>query len=166
LIDASGTESASVDAGGDAEIAPEGASRDVCGSDTGASCNGLLAMVAGRKENLGRLQSRFLDEPGRRQSHLNPEHAYEMPLAHRRTSCHGRDRVIGAGIANNGLQDLAETVRDRECRFSPDTVRVRQERQSRRWKLDQLAEAAGVSRRMVVNVEQGAVNPTGVSRIW
>jgi transcriptional regulator with XRE-family HTH domain len=39
-------------------------------------------------------------------------------------------------------------------------VRVRQERQSLRWTLDQLAEAAGVSRRMVVNVEQGAANPS------
>lgn len=39
-------------------------------------------------------------------------------------------------------------------------VRVRQERQSRRWTLDQLAKAAGVSRRMVVNVEQGAANPS------
>ena len=39
-------------------------------------------------------------------------------------------------------------------------VRVRQERQSRRWTLDQLAESAGVSRRMVVNVEQGAANPS------
>lgn len=39
-------------------------------------------------------------------------------------------------------------------------VRVRQQRQSRGWTLDQLAEAAGVSRRMVVNVEQGAVNPS------
>jgi transcriptional regulator with XRE-family HTH domain len=39
-------------------------------------------------------------------------------------------------------------------------VRVRQERQSRRWTLDQLAEAAAVSRRMVVNVEQGAANPS------
>jgi transcriptional regulator with XRE-family HTH domain len=39
-------------------------------------------------------------------------------------------------------------------------VRVRQERQARRWTLDQLAEAAGVSRRMVVNVEQGAANPS------
>lgn len=38
--------------------------------------------------------------------------------------------------------------------------RVRHERQSRRWTLDQLAEAAGVSRRMVVNVEQGSVNPS------
>jgi len=36
--------------------------------------------------------------------------------------------------------------------------RVRQERQSRRWTLDRLAETAGVSRRMVVNVEQGAAN--------
>ena len=39
-------------------------------------------------------------------------------------------------------------------------ARVKQERQSRRWTLDQLAEAAGVSRRMLVNVEQGAANPS------
>jgi transcriptional regulator with XRE-family HTH domain len=39
-------------------------------------------------------------------------------------------------------------------------ARVKQERQARRWTLDQLAEAAGVSRRMVVNVEQGAANPS------
>ena len=38
--------------------------------------------------------------------------------------------------------------------------RVRQERQERRWTLDQLAEAAGVSRRMLVNVEQGSANPS------
>ena len=31
-------------------------------------------------------------------------------------------------------------------------ARVRQERQDRRWTLDQLAAAAGVSRRAVVNV--------------
>jgi len=39
-------------------------------------------------------------------------------------------------------------------------VRVRHERRSRGWTLDQLAESAGVSRRMVVSVEQGAVNPS------
>lgn len=39
-------------------------------------------------------------------------------------------------------------------------ARVRQERQGRRWTLDQLAEVAGVSRRMLVNVEQGAANPS------
>jgi transcriptional regulator with XRE-family HTH domain len=39
-------------------------------------------------------------------------------------------------------------------------ARVRQERQTRRWTLDQLAAAASVSRRMVVNVEQGGVNPS------
>ena len=44
--------------------------------------------------------------------------------------------------------------------FSAIGGRVRQERQSRHWTLDQLAEAAGVSRRMVVNVEQGAANPS------
>ncbi len=38
--------------------------------------------------------------------------------------------------------------------------RVKQERQSRGWTLDQLAEATGVSRRMVVNVEQGTTNPS------
>ena len=38
--------------------------------------------------------------------------------------------------------------------------RVRQERQARGWTLDRLAEAAGVSRRMLVNVEQGTVNPS------
>lgn len=39
-------------------------------------------------------------------------------------------------------------------------ARVREQRQSLGWTLDQLAEAAGVSRRMVVNVEQGAANPS------
>jgi len=39
-------------------------------------------------------------------------------------------------------------------------ARVRHERQARRWTLDRLAEAAGVSRRMLVNVEQGAANPS------
>jgi transcriptional regulator with XRE-family HTH domain len=38
--------------------------------------------------------------------------------------------------------------------------RVKQERQGRRWTLDELASAAGVSRRLVVNVEQGATNPS------
>lgn len=39
-------------------------------------------------------------------------------------------------------------------------ARVKQERKGRNWTLDQLAAAAEVSRRMVVNVEQGAVNPS------
>jgi transcriptional regulator with XRE-family HTH domain len=39
-------------------------------------------------------------------------------------------------------------------------ARVKQERRLRRWTLDQLAEAAGVSRRMLVNIEQGAANPS------
>ncbi|MGS0685414.1 helix-turn-helix domain-containing protein [Nakamurella sp. GG22] len=38
--------------------------------------------------------------------------------------------------------------------------RVRHERQSRKWTLDQLAEAAAVSRRMIINVEQGEANPS------
>lgn len=39
-------------------------------------------------------------------------------------------------------------------------VRIRQERQTRHWTLDRLAQAAGVSRRMVINVEQGTANPS------
>lgn len=39
-------------------------------------------------------------------------------------------------------------------------ARVKQERKSRAWTLDQLAEIAGVSRRMLVNVEHGTVNPS------
>jgi transcriptional regulator with XRE-family HTH domain len=39
-------------------------------------------------------------------------------------------------------------------------ARIRQERQARRWTLDRLAETAGVSRRMLVNIEQGAANPS------
>jgi transcriptional regulator with XRE-family HTH domain len=39
-------------------------------------------------------------------------------------------------------------------------ARVRQERLSRTWTLDHLAAAAGISRRMLVNVEQGAANPS------
>jgi transcriptional regulator with XRE-family HTH domain len=38
--------------------------------------------------------------------------------------------------------------------------RVRQTRQARRWTLDRLAQAAGVSRRMLVDVERGGANPT------
>ncbi len=39
-------------------------------------------------------------------------------------------------------------------------LRVRQERLARHWTLDRLSDAAGVSRRMVVNVEQGSANPS------
>lgn len=53
-------------------------------------------------------------------------------------------------LMDNGARALASAI----------GARVRQERQSRRWTLDQLAEVAGVSRRMVVSVEQGAVNPS------
>lgn len=38
--------------------------------------------------------------------------------------------------------------------------RVRQERHTRKLTLEQLAEVAGVSRRMVINVEQGTTNPS------
>lgn len=37
---------------------------------------------------------------------------------------------------------------------------VRAERQAREWTLDRLAEKSGVSRRMLINVEQGTANPS------
>lgn len=39
-------------------------------------------------------------------------------------------------------------------------VRVRQERQTRQWTLDQLVEESGVSRRMLIDIEQGVANPS------
>lgn len=39
-------------------------------------------------------------------------------------------------------------------------ARVKQERHARGWTLDQLADGAGVSRRMVISVEKGEVNPS------
>ncbi|MCH8563672.1 cupin domain-containing protein [Nesterenkonia sp. YGD6] len=39
-------------------------------------------------------------------------------------------------------------------------VRVRHERLGRGWTLDELAEASSVSRRMLINVEQGTANPS------
>jgi transcriptional regulator with XRE-family HTH domain len=39
-------------------------------------------------------------------------------------------------------------------------ARVRQSRTERGWTLDEMAERSGVSRRMLVNVEQGAANPS------
>lgn len=39
-------------------------------------------------------------------------------------------------------------------------ARVKHERHSRRWTLEQLAEGAGVSRRALINVEQGTANPS------
>ncbi|WP_150463252.1 helix-turn-helix domain-containing protein [Nesterenkonia ebinurensis] len=39
-------------------------------------------------------------------------------------------------------------------------VRVRNHRRGRGWTLDQLSETSGVSRRMLINVEQGSANPS------
>lgn len=39
-------------------------------------------------------------------------------------------------------------------------AKVRSERQAREWTLDRLAEHSGVSRRMLINVEQGTANPS------
>lgn len=39
-------------------------------------------------------------------------------------------------------------------------TRVRSERQVQRWTLDRLAEVSGVSRRMLVSIEQGVANPS------
>src|SRR5260370_22184822 len=53
-----------------------------------------------------------------------------------------------------------------EARAGADSItraiggRVRQGRGSRGWTLDQLAERSGVSRRMLVSIEQGSANPS------
>jgi transcriptional regulator with XRE-family HTH domain len=39
-------------------------------------------------------------------------------------------------------------------------AKVRSERQARAWTLDELARQSGVSRRMLINVEQGTANPS------
>jgi len=55
---------------------------------------------------------------------------------------------------------------DLEARAGADSVaraiggRVRHGRNGRGWTLDQLAERSGVSRRMLVSIEQGAANPS------
>jgi transcriptional regulator with XRE-family HTH domain len=55
---------------------------------------------------------------------------------------------------------------DLEVRAGVDSVaraiggRVRQGRAGRGWTLDQLAERSGVSRRMLVSIEQGSANPS------
>jgi transcriptional regulator with XRE-family HTH domain len=51
---------------------------------------------------------------------------------------------------NTSAEDLARAI----------GARVKQERNARGWTLDRLAAQAQVSRRMVVNVEQGSVNPS------
>jgi transcriptional regulator with XRE-family HTH domain len=53
-----------------------------------------------------------------------------------------------------------------EARAGADSVaraiggRIKQGRNSRGWTLDQLAERSGVSRRMLVSIEQGSANPS------
>jgi transcriptional regulator with XRE-family HTH domain len=54
----------------------------------------------------------------------------------------------------------ARVEKDTEVLAAAIGARVRRERQGRGWTLDRLAEVAEVSRRMVVNVEQGSVNPS------
>src|SRR6201987_4231643 len=52
--------------------------------------------------------------------------------------------------AGAGVDSVARAIGDR----------VRQGRAGRGWTLDQLAEGSGVSRRMLVSIEQGSANPS------
>jgi transcriptional regulator with XRE-family HTH domain len=65
------------------------------------------------------------------------------------------DQLAEMAMHDNALMDQSTAAL-----ASAIGARVKHERQSRGWTLDQLAEAAGVSRRMLVNVEQGAANPS------
>lgn len=55
-----------------------------------------------------------------------------------------------AASSDDALSALSAAIGDR----------IKQLRLARGWTLDRLAEAAGVSRRMLINVEHGAVNPS------
>ncbi len=58
------------------------------------------------------------------------------------------------------MQYTALVEQNTEALATAIGLRVKHERQARQWTLEQLAEAAAVSRRMVVNVEQGVANPS------
>jgi transcriptional regulator with XRE-family HTH domain len=58
-----------------------------------------------------------------------------------------RQSVLGAGT---GADSITRAI----------GARVRQGRSRRGWTLDQLAERSGVSRRMLVSIEQGSANPS------
>ena len=66
------------------------------------------------------------------------------------------------GVDASALEVHYDALMDPETAALASTIgdRVKHARGARRWTLDQLAEAAGVSRRAVVNVEQGAANPS------
>jgi transcriptional regulator with XRE-family HTH domain len=70
--------------------------------------------------------------------------------------------LAGLGQSANALLVQYDALMDETTAALASVIgaRVKHERQSRRWTLDHLAQAAGVSRRMVVNVEQGAANPS------
>lgn len=55
-----------------------------------------------------------------------------------------------AALMDNSASELSSAI----------GAKVRSERQAREWTLDQLAEKSGVSRRMLINVEQGTANPS------
>ena len=55
-----------------------------------------------------------------------------------------------AALVDNNASELSAAI----------GAKVRSERQTREWTLDQLAEKSGVSRRMLINVEHGTANPS------
>lgn len=71
-----------------------------------------------------------------------------------------------AGTATGVRGDSASLVHYAALVHDPDELaaaigaKVRAERHAREWTLDQLSERSGVSRRMLVNVEQGTANPS------
>jgi transcriptional regulator with XRE-family HTH domain len=65
------------------------------------------------------------------------------------------DQSVGVEVHDTARKDQSTTALALAI-----GARVKHERQSRGWTLDQLAAVAGVSRRMLINVEQGAANPS------
>jgi transcriptional regulator with XRE-family HTH domain len=58
--------------------------------------------------------------------------------------------LVMARVVTTEMSDLGQRIGDR----------VRQHRTGRDWTLDELARRSGVSRRMLVNIEQGSANPS------
>jgi len=103
----------------------------------GLSPQGIGHLEAACAELLASIDSRRALPPG-----LAPHAAERSPAP--------TAEVQDITLSEDGATALASAIADR----------VRRARQARGWTLDRLAEAAGVSRRMLVTVEQGAANPT------
>lgn len=74
-----------------------------------------------------------------------------------RSSRHHRASTL---LSSNALPVRYSALMDEGALAQAIGGRIRQERQARNWTLDHLADVSGVSRRMIITVEQGEANPS------